>query len=84
MKYAEKIKKLTHRQKADLLTGKDFWTTLEVEDIGLPSAWLSDGPSGIRKQVADSDHLGLNPSVEATCMPSAASMANSWNVELLE
>ncbi len=84
MKYADKISKLTHRQKADLLTGKDFWTTLEVKEIDLPSAWLSDGPSGIRKQVAASDHLGLNPSEAATCMPSAASMANSWNEELLE
>lgn len=84
LKYSDKIAKLTHRQKADLLTGKDFWTTLDVPEIGLPSAWLSDGPSGVRKQVADSDHLGLNPSAEATCMPSAASMANSWNEELLE
>ena len=72
MKHAEKICKLTRRQKADLLTGRDFWTTHGIEEIGLPQAWLADGPSGVRKQVAASDHLGLNPSLAATCLPSSA------------
>lgn len=84
MKYQDKIAKLTRRQKADLLTGKDFWTTLGIPEIGLPSASLSDGPSGVRKQAAASDHLGLNPSIAATCLPSSASMANTFNEELLE
>ncbi len=84
MKHSDEISKLTRRQKADLLTGKDFWTTLSIDEIRLPSAWLSDGPSGVRKQIADSDHLGLNPSIAATCLPSSASIANSWNEELVE
>ena len=84
LKHAEKICKLTRRQKADLLTGRDFWTTHGIEEIGLPQAWLADGPSGVRKQVAASDHLGLNPSLAATCLPSSASICNSWNPELIE
>ena len=84
MKYKGEISQLTRRQKADLLTGKDFWTTLGIDEIDLPSAWLSDGPSGVRKQIADSDHLGLNPSISATCLPSAASIANSWNESMVE
>ena len=35
-----------------------------------------------RKQAAASDHIGLNASLPATCFPTAASMANSWNEEL--
>lgn len=84
MKYSEIISKLTHRQKADLLTGKDFWSTLAIEELGIPSAFLADGPHGVRRQAAASDHLGLNVSIPATCYPTAASMANSWNVELGE
>ena len=30
------------------------------------------------------DHLGLNPSEPATCFPTAATMANSWNLALGE
>ena len=33
----EILKKLTLRQKAALLTGKDCWSTLGVEEAGLPS-----------------------------------------------
>jgi beta-glucosidase len=46
--------------------------------------YLSDGPHGIRKQAGASDHLGLNRSLPATCYPTAAGMANSWDPELGE
>jgi len=84
LKHGDIIEKLTNRQKADLLTGKDFWSTLGIEEVNLPSAYLSDGPHGIRKQAAKSDHLGLNASIPATCFPTAATMANSWNEALGE
>lgn len=84
MRYGEIISKLTHRQKADLLTGRDFWSTLNIDEAGIPSAYLSDGPCGLRKQAAKSDHLGLNPSIPATSLPSTATVANSWNTELAE
>lgn len=84
LKYDEIISKLTHRQKADLLTGKDFWSTLDIEELGIPSVYLSDGPHGVRRQQAKSDHLGLNVSIPATAFPTAATMANSWDTELGE
>ena len=82
MKHADLISQLSNQQKAELLTGKDFWSTVELKNPRIPSAYLSDGPHGIRKQAAASDHLGLNASIPATCFPTAASMANSWNEEL--
>ena len=82
MKHADLISQLSNQQKAELLTGKDFWSTAELKNPRIPSAYLSDGPHGIRKQAAASDHLGLNASIPATCFPTAASMANSWNEEL--
>lgn len=84
MKYKEIIDKLTIKQKCDLLTGRDFWSTLEIKDLDIPSAFLSDGPHGLRKQAAASDHLGLNASIPATCFPTAATIANSFNLELGE
>ena len=84
MNYREIIDKLTIRQKCDLLTGRDFWSTLEIKDLDVPSAFLSDGPHGLRKQAAASDHLGLNASIPATCFPTAATMANSFNPALGE
>ncbi len=84
MNTEELIGRLTLREKADLLTGKDFWQTQEVEREGIPSIFLSDGPHGLRRQASKADHLGLNPSIPATCYPTAAAMANSWNEALGE
>ncbi|MDD2981037.1 MAG: glycoside hydrolase family 3 C-terminal domain-containing protein, partial [Hespellia sp.] len=42
------------------------------------------GPHGVRKQAQSADHLGLNKSIPATCFPTAATMANSWDEQLLE
>ena len=50
----------------------------------MPSITLSDGPNGVRKQAGAADHLGLNPSVPATCFPTAATVACSWDTALGE
>lgn len=84
MKYKELIKKMTLEEKASLMSGKDFWQTQDISRLGINSMFLADGPHGIRKQVAAADHLGLNPSSPATCFPTAATVANSWNEELAE
>ena len=76
--------KMTLEQKCALLSGKSVFQTREYKNLGIPSIWLSDGPHGLRKQAGASDHLGLNPSVEATCFPPAATIANSWDETLGE
>ena len=70
------------RQPVSIMSGKDFWQTVDIKRLNIPSIFLADGPHGIRKQAAAADHLGLNESIKATCFPSAATMANSWNIEL--
>ena len=84
LKYQELIEKMTLEQKASLTSGKDFWQSMNIDELGIPSMFLSDGPHGIRKQAAAADHLGLNKSIPATCYPTAATMANTWNPELGE
>ncbi|WNM24496.1 glycoside hydrolase family 3 C-terminal domain-containing protein [Demequina capsici] len=75
---------LTLEEKARLVFGADFWTTVGIADKGIPSAMLTDGPHGLRKQMAGSDHLGINASVPATAFPTAATTGSSWNPALLE
>ena len=84
MQYEEIISKMTLAEKCGILSGKDVWHTREVPGAQIPSIMLSDGPSGLRKQEGEGDHLGLNASVKATCFPSAATVANSWDPELAE
>ena len=78
------IGKMTLEEKAVMLQGMTTWQTFDNERLGIPSMFLSDGPVGLRKQAGAGDHLGLNASVPATCFPTAATMANTWDVELGE
>lgn len=78
------ISQMTLKEKAEMLTGKDFWSTKDFSSLGIRSLFLSDGPHGLRKQAAASDHLGLNASIPATCFPTASVMACSWDEELGE
>lgn len=76
------IEKMTLKQKVSMLSGKNTWESYDVPNL-LPSLFLSDGPHGVRKQLGASDHLGLNESQKATCFPTAATLANSWDEALL-
>ena len=84
MKNAEIIAKLNLEQKCALLSGAGTFTTRGCPKAGVPSITLSDGPNGVRKQAGAADHLGLNPSMPATCFPTAATVACSWDPALGE
>jgi len=77
------VSQLTLEEKAGLCSGLNFWHTKGVERLGIPSVMVTDGPHGLRKQSGSSDHLGLLDSVPATCFPSAAGLACSWDVQLV-
>lgn len=80
----ETINSLTLEEKAAFLQGWSTWTSYEKKDSGIPVCFLSDGPHGLRKQAGTGDHLGLNASIPATCFPTAATTANSWDEALGE
>lgn len=80
----EVIKTLTLEEKASLLQGASFWYTQDIPGKGVPAIMMTDGPHGLRKQTGETDHLGIHMSVPATCFPSAAAMACSWDTELME
>ena len=84
LKYESIIRKMTLEEKALMMSGKNTWQTVDFEKYGIPSMTMSDGPHGLRRQAGAGDHLGLNASLPATCFPTAASVANSWDEELGE
>lgn len=67
--------------RASLLTGRDFWSTREAEDI--PSMVMADGPHGVRRQDGTADNLGFNDSLPATCFPPGVAMGSSWDRALM-
>ncbi len=66
------IAQLTLEEKVSLLTGRDFWSTVGIERIGLRSMTLSDGPSGVRGPVWSE----LSPSLN---LPSATALSASFD-----
>ncbi|MCF0128465.1 MAG: glycoside hydrolase family 3 C-terminal domain-containing protein [Pseudobutyrivibrio sp.] len=79
------LTKLTLEEKAALLSGKNEWESRDLPSKGIKSITFSDGPHGLRRQLdGNGDHLGLGSSLPATCFPTAATVANSWDESLGE
>lgn len=73
------IEKLSLEEKASLCAGSDYWTTKDIERVGIPKIKMSDGPHGLRVQNNKADNLGINESEISICFPSCATVANSWD-----
>jgi beta-glucosidase len=74
------VSQLTLEEKASLITGRNSWETAAVERLGIPPVWMTDGPVGLRRSTGEA----LTDSVPATCFPSAAAMAATWDPQLIE
>jgi beta-glucosidase len=42
------VNAMTVEEQLSLLAGKDFWTTVPIARLGIPSIKVSDGPNGAR------------------------------------
>lgn len=82
MNISEIIKRMTLADKISLCTGADFWHSKAMEQYGIPSFKMSDGPHGLRCQSGETDMLGINESVPAICFPTAVTAGATWNTEL--
>jgi len=74
------IDRMTLDEKAAFVTGIDWWQTFALPRLGIPSVWMADGPVGLRKTADDMSEASL----PATCFPSPAAMAATWNPALVE
>ena len=77
------LSQMTLEEKASLMQGRGWWHTVPVERLGVPSIMVSDGPHGLRKQVPSQEHPGQDDTIKATCFPTAAGMACSFDPELM-
>src|SRR5919108_2374646 len=77
------LAELTLAEKASLCLGSDFWHTAPVPRLGIPAITLSDGPHGLRRQPDEGDHVGISGSLPATCFPTAAALASSFDPDLV-
>lgn len=75
--YQKLIAKLSLDQKIALLSGRDFWHTVPIPEIGLEAIRVSDGPSGVRGESFDE----RRPSIS---LPSASALSASWDEDLAE
>jgi beta-glucosidase len=74
-KAVELAAKLSLEQKVSLLTGRDFWNTVAIDDIGLRNLLLSDGPAGVRGEFWDERDNSLN-------LPSGSALGSTWSRSL--
>ena len=85
LKHQNIIEKMSLEEKAYMMSGKDTWQSADFPHHGIPSMMMSDGPHGMRtQQPGKTDHLGINESMPATCFPTAATVANTWDTSLVE
>lgn len=79
----ETIPLLSREEKCGMGSGQDTWRTKAVPRLEIPSLLVHDGPHGLRKQPFSTGNFGLNESIPATCFPTAAITACSFDTDLL-
>jgi len=82
MNIKDLLKKLTLEEKAALLSGVTNWKTTPIPRLGIPSVVMSDGPTGLRKEIGKSQFL--DKSLPATCFPLPVTQASTWNPDLIK
>ena len=73
------VSQLTVEEKASLTAGADFWTTVAIPRLDIPSVTVTDGPNGARGSAL----LGFG-SVTAVSAPCGSALGSTWDVELVE
>ena len=73
------VSQMTVEEKASLTAGADFWTTVAIPRLDIPSVTVTDGPNGARGSAL----LGFG-AVTAVCAPCGSALGSTWDVELIE
>ncbi|OZJ06655.1 hypothetical protein BZG36_00279 [Bifiguratus adelaidae] len=71
------LSQLTLEEKVSLTAGKDFWHTVAIPRVGIPTLKVSDGPNGAR----GGKFFDGTP---AACFPNGVCLAASFNTDLVE
>ena len=71
------VSQMTVEEKASLLAGQDFWTTVPNDRLKIPSLKVSDGPNGARGET-------FFGGITSACFPAGVSLAATFDVELAQ
>ena len=83
MNTTEVVKGLRLKDKVAFCSGRDSWNTKPFPDSDIPSVMMTDGPTGLRKQIGTNDALGFAQSETATCFPAESLIACSFDKTLI-
>lgn len=72
------ISQMTLEEKASMCFGKNLWETKNIDRLGIPSITFADGPHGLVKRSSP-----ISEAVPATCFPTSAALASSWDTDLI-
>ncbi len=72
------LTQLTLPEKVSLMAGANFWETVAIPRLGIPSIKVSDGPNGARGGGSI-----VGSSVSAACFPVGVALASSWDTDLM-
>ncbi|KAJ5266639.1 hypothetical protein N7478_009447 [Penicillium angulare] len=70
------IEELTLGEKVALTAGRDFWHTVPIPRLNIPSLRMSDGPNGVRG-------TRFFNGIPAACLPCATALGATWDADLL-
>ncbi|KAH8666501.1 glycoside hydrolase superfamily [Xylariales sp. PMI_506] len=70
------VAQMTLEEKLSLLTGKNFWETVPIDRLDIPSLKVSDGPNGARGGE-------FMDGTTAACFPACVSLAATFNKDLV-
>jgi beta-glucosidase len=71
------LSQMTLEEKVSLLAGANFWETVPIERLGIPSLKVTDGPNGARGSI-------FKDGVKSACFPVGIALAATWNTILVE
>ncbi len=72
------LAQLTLTEKVSLMAGANFWETVAIPRLGIPSIKVSDGPNGAR-----GGGSLVSSGVTAACFPVGVALASSWDRDLM-
>ena len=72
------LTQLTLPEKVSLMAGANFWETVAIPRLGIPSIKVSDGPNGAR-----GGGSLVGSIVTAACFPVGVALASSWDRDLI-
>ncbi len=75
------MKRLSYKEKLEILNGKDMWHTKDIKNI--KSIIMSDGPHGLCRQIGGQFPNEEYTNIKATTFPVAAMMASTFNPDLI-